>query len=127
MPVGLNMNEAFERVLGEAIDEALCSLGESVKTSIYFHLKAGFQLEKHEIPSRIEDFSAALNRIFGLGSQHLEELCVKKLHAKTGLPDLSDNELQKSSMTLQEHVALIEQAFEEAESRRKANGVSAYA
>ena len=36
----------FEQILLEAIDEALLSLGENVKTSIYFHLDDLFKIKK---------------------------------------------------------------------------------
>ena len=72
----------FDNILLESIDESLSSLGESAKTSIYFHLQQGFFISKHEIPFRIDDFSNALERIFGLGARHLELLIMKKLHEK---------------------------------------------
>ena len=58
------------------------SLGESVKKSIYFHLERTFLITKQEIPSRIEDFSNALERIFGAGAKHLQLLIMEKLYTK---------------------------------------------
>jgi len=43
----------FDQLLAEAIDEALLSLGESVRTSIYFHLWDQFEIRKQEIPRRL--------------------------------------------------------------------------
>ncbi len=64
------------------MDEAFSSLGESAKTSIYFHLEQQFTVAREEIPYRINDFSDALERIFGLGARHLEILIMKNLHMK---------------------------------------------
>jgi hypothetical protein len=76
---------SFNKILLEAIDEALSSLGESVKTSIYFHLEETFNIKRREIPLRINDFSNALERIFGIGARHLEILFMKNLYAKIGV------------------------------------------
>jgi hypothetical protein len=77
-----NHCKRFEDVLLDSVDEAFSSLGESVKKSIYFHLEHNFLITKQEIPSRIEDFSGALERIFGLGAKHLELLIMEKLYLK---------------------------------------------
>jgi len=66
----------------EAIDEAYSCLGEPVKKSIYFHMENDFHITKKEIPSRIDDFTNALELIFGPGAKHLEVLIMKSLHEK---------------------------------------------
>jgi hypothetical protein len=111
---------SFNKILLAAIDEALSSLGESVKTSIYFHLEETFNIKRWEIPLRINDFSNALEKIFGIGARHLEILFMKNLYAKVGvtcewpaykwpvckwiIPDV----------TFQECVDLIKRKFEDA-------------
>jgi hypothetical protein len=77
-----NRDKKFEQILLDSIDEAYSTLGESVKTSIYFHLEHKFMIAKQDIPYRINDFSDALEQIFGLGARHLEILIMKKLHEK---------------------------------------------
>ena len=72
-----NGRKKFETVLVEAVDEAFSTLGESVKTSIYFHLEHKFIIPKQDIPYRIDDFSDALERIFGIAAKHLEILIMK--------------------------------------------------
>ena len=72
----------FETVLLEAVDDAFSTLGENVKTSIYFHLEHKLIIPKQDIPYRIDDFSDALERIFGIAAKHLEILIMKKLHEK---------------------------------------------
>ena len=76
------IGEEFTSILLEAIDEALSTLGENVKTSIYFHLEAKFSIRKQEIPTKINDFSSALERIFGNASKKLEILIMKCLNEK---------------------------------------------
>mgnify|MGYP005831452931 CR=1 FL=1 len=75
----------FEELLLEAIDEGLSSLGESSKWAIYFHLEKNFKIEKREIPSRIQDFTEALEGIFGVGASFLEILIMKRLYEKIGV------------------------------------------
>lgn len=68
----------------ESIDEALTSLGESAKQSIYYHLEDKFKLSKKEIPRRIGDFVNGIEKIFGLGAHFIEILIMKKLYEKIG-------------------------------------------
>lgn len=75
-------SEKFEEVLQDSIDEAFSILGEAAKTSIYFNLEHKFLIARQDIPYRIEDFSDALERIFGLGAKHLELLIMKNLYEK---------------------------------------------
>jgi len=76
----------FEKLLIEAVDEALASLGDSARQSIYFHLEKKFKIERTEIPQHIEDFAEGLEKIFGAGAQFLEILIMKQLYEKTGRP-----------------------------------------
>ena len=56
--------KSFEEILLEAVDEALASLGDSAKQSIYYHLE----------------------KIFGIGARFLEILIMKKLYDRIGKP-----------------------------------------
>jgi len=98
----------FERLLLEAVDEGLSSLGESSKQAVYFHLKIGFNLKRHEIPYKIEDFADAIEKIFGLGASFLEILIMKRLYEKVGQP----LKLQVSKdFTFTEYVAVVRRGF----------------
>ena len=116
-----NQVKPFDQILLDAIDEALLSLGENVKTSIYFHLDDLFKIKKQEIPFRIDDFSRALAQIFGLGAQSLEIMFMKSLHSKLKLYCKWSSECQwvASEVTFQEYVCLMRQKFEEATSKQK--------
>ncbi len=77
-------SRSFDELLLEAIDDALSSLGESVKQSIYFHIQSKF-VAKDDIPTHIQDFQGGLEKIFGAGAQFIEILIMKNLHAKIGI------------------------------------------
>ncbi|MCW4010591.1 MAG: hypothetical protein NWF05_08230 [Candidatus Bathyarchaeota archaeon] len=107
----------FDQILLASIDEALSSLGESAKTSIYFHIEHTFQLARIDIPRRVGVFSDALERIFGLGARHLETLMMKNLHTKLGsLYRLNGERFSNSDLTFERYVALMKQIYEKSES-----------
>jgi hypothetical protein len=74
----------FEKILLEAIEESFCELGESGKQTVYYHLEKEYTLRKQDIPHRIEDFTEALEDIFGLGAKLLEIKIMKSLFTKMG-------------------------------------------
>jgi len=74
----------FDELLLEAIDEGLSSIGESSKQAIYYHLEKGFNIKRQEIPCKIEVFTYAIEKIFGLGANFLEILIMKRLYEKVG-------------------------------------------
>jgi hypothetical protein len=74
----------FDKILLSAIDEALNSLGESVKQSIYFHIEKKFSVARNEIPENLVEFQGGLEKIFGAGARFIEILIMKNLHSKIG-------------------------------------------
>ena len=82
----------FDKLLLSAIDEALNSLGESVKQSIYFHIENKFCIPRNDIPESLQDFQGGLEKIFGAGAQFIEILIMKNLHSRIGLPLRMENE-----------------------------------
>ena len=77
-------NEGFEKLILDAIDESLSSLGQSAKQAIYYHLEKSFKIKKAEIPLKIEKFTIAIEEIFGDGAKLLEIQMMKRLHEKAG-------------------------------------------
>ena len=77
---------AFDKILLRAIDEALESLGESVRQSIYFHIENKFNVARNEIPENLQQFQGGLKEIFGAGAQFIEFLIMKNLNIKIGYP-----------------------------------------
>lgn len=75
----------LRKILLEAVDEGLSSLGDSPKQAIFFHLENTFKIKKEKIPANLREFEKALERIFGPGAPYLEKLIVKRLYEKLGL------------------------------------------
>ena len=108
--------EDFDKLLLEAVDEGLSSIGASSKQAIYFHLEKGFKVKKHEIPYKIEDFADAIEKIFGLGANFLEILIMKRLYEKVG----GQFKLRGSQdLAFTEYVATVKQSFLKKKRTRK--------
>jgi hypothetical protein len=75
----------LRKILLEAVEEGLSSLGDSPKQAIFFHLETSFEISKDNIPTNLTEFSKALEKIFGPGALYLEKLIVKRLYEKLGL------------------------------------------
>jgi len=105
--------KAFEKLLIEAVDEALSSLGDSAKQAIYFHLEDKFKITKNDIPYRLEDFADGLEKIFGLGARFIEILIMKNLYGQIGRP-LEWNESKE--LVFVEYVKAASKVFEKEES-----------
>ena len=97
----------FEKLLLEAVDEQLTSLGESSKQALYFHLERGFNIKKQDIPEKTEAFVNAMERIFGQGADYLEILIMKRLHSKIGL----DVRLSTPNLTFIEYVEAAKRRY----------------
>jgi hypothetical protein len=78
-------NGEFEKLLVEAMDESLSSLGESPKQAILFHLENSFKIKKQEISNNIAGFDDALKKTFGPSAYFLETLIINKLCEKAYL------------------------------------------
>ena len=74
----------FEGLLLEAVDAALSLLGDSSKQAIYFYLEKNFTVKKQDIPNKIEEFTNAIEEIFGHGAKILEIKIMKHLFVKVG-------------------------------------------
>jgi len=125
----VSKNENFDQLLLEAIDEGLSGLGEAGKASVYIHLESRFNIKKQEIPNKLNDFSNALERIFGLGTRHLEILLMKNLHIKLEVTckwptyEWPLSRWIVPEMTFTEYVRLMRQSFEAANSDKVEIGV----
>ena len=109
-----NDNSRFEEILIDSIDEAFSSLGEKVKNVLFFQLENKFKLTKKEIPNKIQDFSDALEKIFGLAAKNLEILIMKKLHQKiTCSYRWQGPNWLVPDVTFREYVELLRVSFED--------------
>lgn len=114
----------FETVLLGSIDEAFSTLGERAKMSIYLTLEHKFTITKQDIPYRVDDFSDALERIFGLGARYLEVLIMKKLYEKVGcLYELDATKWLVSNLTFRKYVELMRLCHEDKRENRRSRGL----
>jgi hypothetical protein len=74
--------EQFNDFLTASIDESLSLLGEPVRNEFYLELELKFNIKKHDIPQRLQEFSDILHKIFGLGASRLEVKFLRKLDLK---------------------------------------------
>jgi hypothetical protein len=111
---------AFDKLLLEAVDEALTSLGDSARQAIYFHLEDQFKITKKEIPYHLEDFTGGLEKIFGLGARFIEILIMKNLYGKIGQPLKWD---ESKELSFVEYVTAAKQSFLKSKKEVKAVNV----
>jgi len=98
----------FDELLLEAVDEGLSSIGGSAKHAIFFYLETVFQIKKREIPNRIEDFAAAIEKIFGLGANCIELLIMNHLYEKVkGIVQLHE----PKDFTFVKYVVAVKRSF----------------
>jgi len=106
-------NAEFDRILLDAVDGAFSILGENVKISIYFNLRQKFNITKNEIPSKLGEFSDALEKIFGIGARHIELLVMQKLHEKLGrLYKWKDTKSNITNLTFENYVNMMKCNYE---------------
>ena len=96
----------------EAVDEALSSLGLSARQATYYYLDKVFNLKRQEIPLKINDFTIAIEKFFGLGANFLEDLILKQLGEKIG-KDLKRDISRDLSFT--ERIAEVKQGYADLE------------
>jgi signal peptidase I len=100
----LVLNEKnLNRLLLASIDEALSVLGSEAKASLFHILENQFFLKKDEIPKRIDEFSVAMQKIFGNGSANIDLLLVNTFKKNLFLTCRVD----PKSFPFQEFVKLI--------------------
>jgi hypothetical protein len=95
----------FEEDLLEAIDEGFSLLGESPKQAVYFHLEKTFQMNRLDIPYRIEEFIDAIEKIFGAGAKILEIQMMKCLFKKVGYT--FKHYPRQKNLTFTEYIAAV--------------------
>jgi hypothetical protein len=100
----------FDKLLLEAIDDAMASMGESPKQAIYYHLEKVFNVKKQEIPCKIEEFILAIEKLFGMGANFLESLILKGLYEMGGV---KGKEESFKNLTFVEIVAAVKQTMEQ--------------
>ena len=77
-----SMKNQLDATIMEAIDESLASFGDSVRQVIYFQLQNAYHVSKQEIPTKLEEFAASIEGVFGIGARLIEMKIIETLYAK---------------------------------------------
>jgi len=100
------LENKFERILLDAVDETLGTLGESIREAVYFHLETKFSVNKQTICKDPSAFSEGLEKIFGMGAKFIEKTIVeclcKKIKYKPN-PELKNQSFAEKIQKLKEH------------------------
>jgi len=107
----------FEELLLEAIDEGLSLLGETPKQAVYFHLEKTFKIKRLDIPYRIEEFTDAIEKIFGTGAKIIEIQIMKCLFKKVGYK--FKHHPKQKKLTFTEYVAAVKLEKNKSENIKK--------
>ena len=77
-----SLKSQVDMTIMKAVDESLASFGNSVRKVVYFQLQNNYNIPKQEIPTRIEEFAAAIEAIFGIGALLIEMKIIENLYTK---------------------------------------------
>lgn len=100
-----NRTPSFRENLLLAVDEGLSSLDESGKQALYRCLENS-GIRRNEIPRKVDDFAAFLEKIFGDSAKLLEIQIMKSLYKRVG--DIAEFFSEKEDITFTEYVAAAE-------------------
>jgi hypothetical protein len=73
---------SFEMVVMESIDEVFSTLGENVKQAMYSYLENNYGMKKDQIPSMIDDFTTAVESLFGDAAKLVELKIIEKVQGR---------------------------------------------
>jgi len=113
----------FGKILLEAIDEGLEVLGEGGKYMVFFYLERKHSIRKHDIPRNPEAFVKGLEEIFGVGTDVLERIILKRICSKMGLR-YEEREGQRLIDFLKEENLVLTQPSKRGFSKRKRQKIS---
>jgi hypothetical protein len=99
-------SSGFGKLLVQAVDEGLCAFGASVREAVYACLEGSFGIRKDDIPRKVDEFSDALESIFGDSARLLEIQIMKSLYRKVG--DIAECFQRKEDITFTEYVYAAE-------------------
>ena len=102
------MMSAFADVFLRSVDRGLSVLGDSVRSSVYYHIERKHGLSRRDLATKPGDFADALEGLFGAGTGILLKMIVKELYLSAGL-ELREREDWKFS----DYVAEANRIFEE--------------
>jgi hypothetical protein len=79
------IEESFDEIFSEAVEEAFSSLGDFAKQAVYWYVVNKPDLQKEHLASNIEAFAASLEAFLGSGSSVMERIILQRLSSRTGV------------------------------------------
>jgi hypothetical protein len=74
--------DKFSVAIIEAVEESLSLFNNLGKEAVYLRLEKAFKIKKQEIPSKIKEFSDAIEQMFGVGAKLIEIRIIEALHSR---------------------------------------------
>jgi len=101
----------------ESVDEMLSCLGKASKKMIYDFIKQEYGIRKEEIPARLDDFSFAVEKVFGNEAGTLDKMFVKRFERK--IRDYNPKTTKRKSFT--DLVSSIKEILCESDKKEQTN------
>jgi len=80
----LTLSSEMRKNLLCSVDDAFLVVGEIVRAALYQRLERSYQINRKDIPERLEDFHSALQELLGTACPVLERLIAKNLYNGLG-------------------------------------------
>jgi hypothetical protein len=72
----------FDLAVIESIDEVFTNLGENVKEAMYSYLEIRYSMQKEQIPSMIDEFTDAVESLFGEAAKLVELKIIERIQGR---------------------------------------------
>jgi hypothetical protein len=77
----LKMNElSFNQVLQQAVDDTFAEILNRENDAMYAYLESAFKIKKEEIPSKLAEFTVAIEKTFGSAAGLVEIKIIVNIH-----------------------------------------------
>jgi hypothetical protein len=74
--------QSVDNVIAEAVSESLSSFGPAFKQAVCGQLEQTYRIKQTEIPERINEFTNAIEAMFGIGAKIIELRIIEAIHNK---------------------------------------------
>lgn len=82
-----------ERKILECIDSGLDSFGAPVRIVLYWRMQKEFGLTREDITLKPDTFARAIESMFGIGTQRVEQILMNEMRRRLGLEHLASKDL----------------------------------
>ncbi len=76
--------EGVDRILVQAVDEALLAIGSSGRTAVYAYLAKNYGLKPEALPQKIDVLDELLTSVFGSSAGVMKRLILRIFHSRLG-------------------------------------------